>query len=61
MYNKKSTITWIWIIALIIELVLMSGLNHRVHSMEEVVFHITLIVVTLVVGSVLVLSLGNKS
>ncbi|KQY83290.1 hypothetical protein ASD24_13515 [Paenibacillus sp. Root52] len=61
MYNKKSTITWIWIIALIIELVLMSGLNQRVHSMEEFIFHITLIVVTLVVGSVIVLSTGKKS
>lgn len=35
MYNKKSTMTWIWIIVLAVELLLMSGLTQRVHSMED--------------------------
>ncbi|ACT02278.1 hypothetical protein Pjdr2_3646 [Paenibacillus sp. JDR-2] len=42
----------IWIMVLIIEMIRFSNTIHRVHDFEETLFHIVLIVITLVVGTV---------
>jgi hypothetical protein len=49
---NTSSLFYCWVVILIIELLSFYGLTNRVHDQEEVLFYLTLIVITLVVGSV---------
>jgi hypothetical protein len=61
MNNKYSGFVSIWIVILIIELFWFSGLINRVHDQEEVLFIMTIVFVTLIVGAVLLLLAAIKS
>jgi hypothetical protein len=52
MKNKLSTVMTGWIILLIFELFWFSNLTHEVHDQDEVLFIMTIVFVTLIVGAV---------
>jgi hypothetical protein len=55
MDSKHSSILIIWILILIFELFWFNGLLNRVHEQDDVLFVMTVILVTLIVGAVLLL------
>ncbi|MFC5405881.1 hypothetical protein [Cohnella soli] len=57
---NKNTPFVIWIVALAIELIMLYDLINRVHDQDEVLFYMTIIAVTLVVGTVMNLRSGNN-
>jgi hypothetical protein len=55
MDSKHSSILIIWILILIFELFWFNGLLNRVHEQNDVLFVMTVILVTLIVGAMLLL------
>lgn len=53
--SKYTTLLYIWIVILLIELAWVYGLLHQVHDQEEFIFRLAVVVVTLVVGMVSVI------
>jgi amino acid permease len=62
MRNKISTILLFWIIILLFELLWFRNLAHQVHDLDEVLFIMTVIMITLIVGAVLIviITIGSR-